>query len=311
MTPAINPQALAVPQDSFFDEVKTHLADKRSADWSGLVVLLLVVALSSSGMMGAVTLVVALLLRDLVRFAVMKLVGASDGRLLVLPLVRGELPIGTTAGKEATIILAGPAFLVLASLVSFIASRFTGPGLVLEFSLTSVGLAAFTLLPFKPYDGWRLLNLALFSRSVKLEAAVAVLTSLALAGIAVAIQAWILTAFALINAIATARILKLGEAAAAVRARGLDYAVPGTHELAEAPLRALYDQTTATFATTFGTNRTPQMAKIVAQTMREVHLRVASRPPSGGVSVLLITVYGSLFAYFVIGLIVFISMSSK
>lgn len=146
---------------------------------------------------------------------------------------------------------------------------------------------------------------------MKLEAAVAVLTSLALAGIGLALQAWLLTAFAVINAIATVRILKLGEAAAAVRARGLDYAAPTTGELPEPALRVLFEQTSATFAATFGANRTPQMAKVVAQTMREVHLRVARQPPSVGISLLLVTVYGSLFAYFVIGLFVFISLSSK
>lgn len=140
MTPALDQPPPAAPEDSFYGDVKRHLSDTPSADWSGLIVLVLVVALSSSGMLGAISLLVALLLRDLARFAVMKVVGASDGRLLVLPLVRGELPIGTPAGKEATLILAGPAFLVLASLVSFIVSRFTGPGLVLELSRTSVGL---------------------------------------------------------------------------------------------------------------------------------------------------------------------------
>lgn len=309
MTPALDLQPPPEREDPFYGEVKQHLKDTPSADWSGLIVLVLVVALSASGMMGAIALIVALVLRDLARFTVMKLVGAHDGRLLVLPLVRGELPIGTTPGKEATIILAGPAFLMLASLVTFLISRFTGPGIVLQLSQTSVGLAAFTLLPFKPYDGWRLLNLAIFSRSVKLEAAVAVLTSLALAAIGIALQAWILTAFAVINAIATVRILKLGQAAAALGGRGLDYAVPTTQELTEAPLRALFDQTLSTFAATFGTNRTTQMAKAVAQTMREVHLRVAKRPPSAGISVLLVTVYGSLFAYFVVGLVVFISIS--
>lgn len=305
MTPATDLQPPPELEDPFYGEVKRHLKDTPSADWSGLIVLVLVVALSGSGMMGASALVVALVLRDLARFTVMKLVGAHDGRLLVLPLLRSDLPIGTTAGKEATIILAGPAFLVLSSMVTFIISRFTGPGIVLQLSLTSVGLAAFTLLPFKPYDGWRLLNLAVFSRSVKLEAAVAVLTSLALAGIGIALQAWILTGFAVINAIATVRILKLGQAAAAVSARGLDYSAPTTQELAETPLRVLFDQTT----TTFSINRVTQMAKVAAQTMREVHLRVAKRPPSAGISVLLVTVYGSLLAYFLIGLIVVISIS--
>lgn len=309
MTPATDLQPPAELEDPFYGEVKRHLKDTPSANWSGLIVLVLVVALSSSGMMGAIALMVALVLRDLARFTVMKLVGTHDGRLLVLPLVREDLPIGTTPGKEATIILAGPAFLVMSSIVTFIISRFTGPGIVLEISQISVGLAAFTLLPFKPYDGWRLLNLALFSRSVKLEAAVALLTSLALAGMGIALEAWILTVFAVINAIATMRILKLGEAAAAVGARGLDYAAPTTQELAEAPLRALFEQTTTTFAATFGANRTAQMAKVVAQTMREVHLRVARRPPSAGISLLLVTVYGSLLVYFVIGLIVFISLS--
>jgi hypothetical protein len=304
----MTPEPVPVDDEQFYAAVKQRLADTPRADWSGLVLLLVIVAISSSGAMGAIALIVALVLRDLVRLATMKAVDTFDGRLLVLPLVRGDLPLGTRPGREATVILAGPAFLLLSSVVAFVISRLTGPGIVLKLAHSSVGLAAFTLLPFKPYDGWRLLNLALFSRSVKLEAGVAVLTSLALAGIGIALKAWILTGFAVINAFSALRVLGLGKAADEVRALGLDYEAPATGALPEVPLRALFERTVATFFKTV--KPTAAQAPMCAQLMREVHLRVSKRPPTVGVSVLLVTIYGSLFASFVIGLLVLFGLDA-
>ena len=285
--------------DPFFNLVKSFARAPAAADWSGLVLLIIIVAVSGSGVLGAGALLAAVALRDLVRLAAMKAVDAYDSRLLLFPFVKGELPIGTTPGREAVIILSGPAFLVALSTVSYFVAKVTGPGIIEALSQTSVGLAAFTLLPLKPYDGWRLLNLALFSRSAKFEMAVAVLTSLVLAGLSIALSAWFLTFFALLNLVTAPRVLKVGRAADQLG----NVALSGnTGTLPEPELRALYDATVAHFGDGFGPKQEPQ-AKLCATLMREVHLRAARPIPSIGVSLVLVTVYVALIVYFLVGLV--------
>lgn len=93
----------APASDPFFTRVVQALRsnERPAGAWLGMVLLLVLIGVSSAGVLGAVALLVALALRDLARFTVMKLTDTYDSRLLVLPLVHGELPIGTTAGREA------------------------------------------------------------------------------------------------------------------------------------------------------------------------------------------------------------------
>lgn len=289
-----------LPADPFFSLVKAFARAPASADFSGLILLVIIVAVSGTGVLGAGALLAAVALRDLVRLAAMKAVNAFDARLLLFPFAKGELPIGTTPGREAVVILSGPAFLVALSMVSYLVARLTGPGIIEAISQTSVGLAMFTLLPLKPYDGWRLLNLALFSRSAKLEMAISVLTSLILAGLALALQAWFLVFFALINLVTAPRVLKVGRAADTLGALGPTLTI-NTNELPDPALRALYDATAVHFGDGFGPKQEPQ-AKLCATLMREVHLRAARPIPSIGVSLVLVTVYLALVAYFIVGL---------
>lgn len=296
--------------DPFFTRVVQALRsnERPPGAWLGMVLLLVLIGVSSAGVMGAVALLVALALRDLARFTVMKLTDTYDSRLLVVPLVHGELPIGTTPGREAAIIMSGPAFLVGLSLVSYLVAQFTGPGVVLELSRSAVWLAAFTLLPLKPYDGWRMLNLALFSRSEKLEMAVGVLTSLALAALGAAMQAWFLVIFSVLNVAGSASVLRLGRAAKALLAQGgLDASV-ATGELPEPQLKALFNEVMSQFAS-LAARQEPQLRQCVAL-MREVHLRVTRVPPSLGVTVVLLAVYGALITYFVIGVVVFVALNA-
>ncbi|MFO0598413.1 MAG: hypothetical protein U0228_24115 [Myxococcaceae bacterium] len=301
------PPEAAEPADPFFERVCIFLAQPQRPNWSGLVFLLIIVAVSGSGPSGAAALLGALAMRDLVRLAAMKALGAFDSRLLVLPLGRGELPLGTSATREALVILSGPAFLVVLSLVTYVAAKFTGPGIVLELSRVSVGLAVFTLLPLKPYDGWRLLNVAIFSRWPWVELAVAVLTSLALGALGVAAQAWFLVLFAVLNSFGALRVLKIAAAATLARQRAT-LTDADTASLARPELRALYDATLQTFPTNFTTRGEPQ-AQLCATTMREVHLKAVRQPPGVGVSIVLVFIYGALFAWFVAGLLVLLALA--
>ena len=305
MIPAEGPPPAAVVADPFYPLVRQELLRPKSPDWSSLILVVIIVVVTQSGVLGAAALFAAIAMRDLVRVLVMKAVDASDMRLLVLPLSRGELPIGTTPGREAAIVLCGPATLVLLSGITWFVSRLTGPGIVQELAKTSVALAAFTLLPLKPYDGWRLLNLSLFSRSAKLEMAVSALTSLVMLAFGIWSQAWFIVIFSAINVAASARVLKVDRAVALARERGFESTASRTAELNPLSMKALYEATLAIFPLV---TRQAAHARIAARTMEEVHLRAARVVPSAGMTVLLLTLYGALVAYFVVGIVVVLNL---
>ncbi len=280
---------------------------RSAGDWLAFALIAALLLFSGGGLDSALSLAVVLVLSDLTRAAAMKALDTFDQRLLILPLVRGELPIGTTPGREGAIILVRPFFLLVLSLGTWLISRSTGPGLVLEICRTSAVLAAFTLLPFKPYEGWRLLNLALFSRSVKLEAGVALVTSLLVVALGVWLKAWVLAVFSVFNALATRVVVATAKVAEQLRATGLDFSAQ-TKALPPVSMRALYDASVASIKLT-STGDPALAARQLADFMRGVHLRLTARPPPVGVTLVLLISYAALVTYFVVGLVVIIAAS--
>jgi hypothetical protein len=274
--------------------------------WVGVAVLLGIVAFGSSGVKGFVALLVVILARDVFRLAVMKSLDVVDGRLLVLPLARGIVPVGRSAAREAVSILSGPVFMMTLSLGAFVASRFSVP-FTREVALASVVMAAFFLLPLKPYDGWKLLNLCLFSRWATLEAVVAAVTSTLVIVIGVWLKGWFLAAIGALQLLGVGTILRLHRAAAAFQARASATAVTDTAKLDEPTLRLLYQDTRAHFAQVVAqqaTNNVPLAARTLAGFMRDVHARAVRQVPTPGASVMLMLIYFALVTYFVVGLIV-------
>ena len=297
-----------------FLRVQTLLAASPDGDRSmvALLVVLGVLAYTSGGVTSAVVLICVLAARDLFRLAAMRAVGSVDSRMLVLPLARGSLPIGQPAGKEAVGILAGPVFLLLLSAAAFVVERVAPVPFAHEVALTSVGLAAFFLLPLKPYDGWKVLNLCLFSRWEALETAVAVLTSLALAGLAFALEAWVIVVVAVLQLFGIGWALKVQRAARAFRERIGEVPAVETSKLEEPVLRSLYEATHQQFGPALAPQavKAPdQAAKTLVAFMREVHARAARAKVTVGTTVVLLLVYGALVTYFVVGLVVAVMLT--
>lgn len=277
-----------------------------------LLVVLGLVAYTSGGVTSAVVLLCVLAARDLFRLAAMRAAGSVDSRMLILPLARGALPIGQPAGREAVGILAGPVFLLLLSAIAFVVERVAPVPLAHEVALTSVGLAAFFLLPLKPYDGWKLLNLCLFSRWEALETAVAVITSLALAALAFALEAWVIVAVAVLQLLGIGWALKVQRAARAFRERTGEVPAVETQRLEEPVLRSLYEATREQFGSALAPQalKAPdQAAKTLLAFMREVHARAARAKVTVGTTVVLLLVYGALITYFVVGLVVALAIA--
>lgn len=289
-------------RDVFFESVRQLVRAGPQFEWAQLVAIIVLVYVTSPTATAMAAFAAVLAIRDLSLLAMMRATDTFDARLLFIPLGRGEMRVGTTPGREAVAVLGGPAVLVVISIITFVTSRIIGPGIVKEMAFGALGLAAFTLLPLKPYDGFRLLNLALFSRSARLEVVVSIFTSLVLAAIAVATQLWFLVFVALVNAGVSRRVLKVEKGAEIFRQSGFA-SVPSTAELPEEGLRALFNATLTVFPDTMG-QRQPQHARFCALLMREVHQRAGRVHPTVGVSVLLLFIYAALIVYFVIGLII-------
>lgn len=307
-------QAPAIEAEPTFQRVQTVLGDPAAGDRSmvALLIVLAVLAYTSGGVTSALVLLSVLAARDVFRLGVMKATGSVDSRLFVLPLARGSLPIGQPAGQEAIGILAGPLFLLLLSAVAFVVERVAQVQLAHEVALTSMGLAAFFLLPLKPYDGWKVLNLCLFSRWEALETAVAVVTSLALAALAVALEAWVIVVVAVLQLFGIGWALKVQRAARVFRERAGQAPAVDTEKLEEPALRMLYDATRDQFAAAVAQQavKTPELAaKTLVTFMREVHARAARPPVTLGTTVVLLLVYGALVTYFVVGLVVAVMLT--
>ncbi|MFT3713952.1 MAG: hypothetical protein QM817_40340 [Archangium sp.] len=297
------PAAPAAPaSDPFFDQVRALVRAGPPANYSSIIVLLVIVYFTTDNLLSGLAFLSVILLRELVLIALMRITGTSDARLRYIPIGKGELAVGTTPGREAVLILGGPAFLVALSIVAFFVARVAPHPFTKGMMTSSIGLAMFTLLPLKPYDGWRVLNLALFQRSAKVELAVTILTSVLLALIGIGLKAWLLAFVAFSNVMTSLRVVKI-EAAAEKFRQSPFHTVPSSSELPDEGVRELYDVTLTTFPDTMGPKQ-PANAKVCAQLMGEVHRRAGRVLPSVGVSALLLTVYGALVAYFVIALVI-------
>src|SRR4051794_5593552 len=74
------------------EQILTPRLDARQ--WVGVAVLFGIMAFSSAGVNGFVALLLVIVARDLFRLAVMRSLDVVDGRLLVLPIARGIVPVG-------------------------------------------------------------------------------------------------------------------------------------------------------------------------------------------------------------------------
>lgn len=298
--------AVAEAEPTFL-RVQTMLAAPLGNERSALtlVFILGLIAYTTGGVAAAVVLLGILGARDVVRFAVMKALDAVDGRMLFLPLARNAAPVGLTPGREAAVIVVGPFFFALLAGVAYVADRAAHVPQAREVAMTSVGLAFFFLLPLKPYDGWKLLNLCLFSRSAGVEAAVAAVTSVILALVAFRLELWVIMVVGVLQLFGIPIGLKIQRAAAALKARLGEVPAVDTAKLDEPVLRALYDATREQLNLAEHAAKQPDAAaKNLATFMREVHALAARPRISAGMTALLLLVYGALITYFVAGVFI-------
>jgi hypothetical protein len=201
------------------------------------------------------------------------------------------------AWRRGLILLLGPLSVLLLAFVAAVVTRALRIPAVNE----AIGLVAmlngFWLLPFGSFDGSRLLNLVLFSRSRILEVLFLLATSSAFIYLGVVVYKdayW----FVLFGALGVIRLPSRWRVrgAAAEMAAGYPTMPRRVEELEEGTMRALFDSVhrivgvSARRATEEGR---PTHAPVYAGMMRAVHAEAVLIPPSLPMSILLLFLYGT------------------
>ena len=279
--------------------------------WIGLAFLIVLFWVSGDGPVSLAAFLGGLLISDLGVYVIMRVAGAVDTRILILPFLKEEVTPNASAGRQSLVLLSGPTLLVVVSVVAWLVTALFDRDLARALALPIVGLALFRLLPLKPYTGWRLLNLLLFSRSKNLESVVAVATSLVLAGLAAAMQAWVLVGIALLQIAGVPATRRRRDVADRLKADTSEPFVP--LEQMSPGLRArVLSLTWAEFQRELGEvgNKNPKnCAQVLLNHARDIVATAGRVHPSAGLTVLVLGIYVALSAYFVGAIVLLFAFS--
>lgn len=248
-------------------------------------------------------LVAVLFFHELGHWAGMRLFGFQDVRMFFVPFFGAAVSgrnRGAESWKEALVLLLGPVPGIIVGCVVTGFSIATKSMLLGELGLMLLAINGFNLLPMVPLDGGRLFQLLLFSRHRYLELAFTLLTSLALVGVALAMNAYLLAAVGFFNVIGLGRQARLLRQVHALRSTHPDMPSEPSH-LDDTSTRALY-QASLEVVGTSGEHEA-QAFKGRARTMRELHQRVPQRPPSALASIALSGLWLAAFVSLFIGLV--------
>lgn len=224
---AIQQEAAGPSESDDLRVLRAELARTEPAQSGGLIALLLLAVfvfqgLSEGSVRSLLIIVGVLLVHEGGHALGMKAFGYRDVRVFFLPYF-GAVTTGrkedAPAWQQVIVSLLGPLPGLIVGLVLHSFTR--GAGLGGEIAITAIYVNAFNLLPFEPLDGGRVVGIALFSRSRWLEAAFSALGALALLGVAVSIQAWILAVVSLFMLPAIPHNLRLADAALRLRQQGV------------------------------------------------------------------------------------------
>ena len=189
------------------------------------------------GMIGAI------LFRDFGRWAAIHLLGYPDKSLLIFPFLRRNLPEAGDRNeryKQGLVILAGPLPGIFLAFVVALATLGFRPPQLNSVILYVVILNGFLLLPLGSFDGGRVLNLVIFSRSRIVEAVFLVLTAAALCYASFRFELYVLAIVGLLGFFNAQRRFATRRAAADFRK--LRPALSGRLEdLDDVPMHELFD----------------------------------------------------------------------
>ena len=242
------PIAAAVPPEelAYQHAREAFLAPERPGNKGLLLVgtlALFVLSMSREhSVRGLMVLVAVLLFHELGHWAGMRLFGFQDVKMFFIPFFGAAVSgrnRGAESWKEALVLLLGPVPGIILGCVVMGFSIATKSTLLGELGLMLLAINGFNLLPMVPLDGGRLFQLLLFSRHRYLELAFTLLTSLALVGVALAMNAWLLAAVGFFNVMGLGRQARLLRQVHALRSAHPEMSSEPSR-LDDASTRALY-----------------------------------------------------------------------
>jgi len=238
--PPLLPEPPSFPYEAEFQATLARLRNPKARWGTGLVLvgslalfLFLQAGLHGGSLADLAVLVVVILVHETGHWLAMRAFGYRDVRMFFIPFFGGGTSgrgTGVAAWKVGVVLLAGPLPGMLLGLALAIGMPASAPAVVRDAATMLLFINALNLLPLAALDGGRLLELTVFQRNRWAEVAFAVLASLGLAGLAIALQEWLIGVLAYFMLVALpARWRLIGEAHA-LRRRGL----PWPREVAEA-----------------------------------------------------------------------------
>jgi Zn-dependent protease len=272
----------------------------------GTLVLFLLSVSREHSARSLMLLIPVLLFHELGHWAGMRLFGFQDVKMFFIPFFGAAVSgrnRGVVSWKEALVLLLGPVPGIIVGCVVAGLSIPTKSTLLGELALMLLAINGFNLLPLVPLDGGRLFQLLLFSRHRYLELAFTLLTSLALVGVALAMDAYLLAFVGFFNVMGLARQARLLRQLHELRSAHPEMS-PEPERLDDASMRALY-QASLTLVGTSGEHE-KEAFKGRARVMRELHQRVPQRPPSALASVALSGLWLAGFVTLLIGLVLMV-----
>jgi Zn-dependent protease len=158
--------------------------------------------LFSNGFQSVVNLVLVLLVHETGHLLGMRLFGYHNMQMLFIPFfgaaVSGDSRNVATY-KKAIVSLLGPLPGVIIGCVLLLMYSATGLQTYWNLAVMFLFINVFNLLPFYPLDGGRFLYLTIFSRNRYLELLFRIFAALALIGIGIALNSWMLALLGLFN----------------------------------------------------------------------------------------------------------------
>ncbi len=268
----------------------------------GSAVLFVVFGLGEFDWRTLIVLMGVLVFHELGHLLAMWLFGYRDLKVFFIPML-GAAASGKSRGvapwKKAVVLLAGPLpGIVAAYPILFFAAFLPGePEWLFSVATMLLLLNGFNLLPFVPLDGGRLVSLALFSRSPRLETWFTVISASGLVALSVALEAWLLAGVGVFLAFGAFVRSGLVHRAHDLRT-GLAGAAQEPADLTEQERRLLYDAAASYYASSLPKSSLPDpqaAAKMIGSHMRVMHERAITPPPRVVATVVILLVYVASF----------------
>jgi Zn-dependent protease len=261
-----------------------------------LVTVVLFVLASASGdakqtalELGVLVAVIAF--HELGHYVAMRVFGYRDVTVFFVPFL-GAATSGKKAGvaawKESLVLLAGPLPGLAVGLL--LLAFYRGDNAALKTTTNILlFLNAANLLPINPLDGGQLFRVLLFARSRVTEAAFSVVSSLALAAIGLAIDAWLLALLGVFSLMRVPWKWRMSAVAQTLAPAGLS---PEAGALSEAQTRTLFSTTEGLL----GPARADR-ARFTARTMDELLQQATAQSASWPATIALLFVWAGAVAF--------------